>query len=135
MKWPEIQDVCNYFQGFIKINMQLRYTLIKHYVLVKPHHDWVGYSWYILHEAKYPTKGLYFWCYHWLIRVSTGCFWCTSTLYGLMYMLTVKPLSVLTLYGLGDRYYPCEMLDIPQQNPLKYGFSGIEVNIQLSQYT
>ena len=37
-----------------------------------------------------------------------------------MYMLTVTPLSVLTLYGLGD------MLDIPQQNPLKYGFSGIE---------
>ena len=31
---------------------------------------------------------------------------CTSTLYGFMYMLTVKPLSVLTLYGLGD------MLDI-----------------------
>ena len=30
----------------------------------------------------------------------------TSTLYGLMHMLTVKPLSVLTLYGLGD------MLDI-----------------------
>ena len=37
-----------------------------------------------------------------------------------MHMLTVKPLSVLTLYGLGD------MLDIPQQNALKYGFSGIE---------
>ena len=32
----------------------------------------------------------------------------------------VKPLSVLTLYGLGD------MLDIPQQNSLKHGFSGIE---------
>ena len=38
-----------------------------------------------------------------------------------MHMLTVKPFSVLTLYGLGD------MLDIPQQNPLKYGFSGIEI--------
>ena len=37
-----------------------------------------------------------------------------------MHMLTVTPLSVLTLYGLGD------MLDIPQQNPLKYGFYGIE---------
>ena len=31
----------------------------------------------------------------------------------------------LALYGLGN------MLDIPQQNPLKYGFSGIEVNILL----
>ena len=28
--------------------------------------------------------------------------WYTLTLNGLMYMLTVKPLSVLTLYGLGD---------------------------------
>ena len=31
-----------------------------------------------------------------------------------MYMLAV------TFYGLGD------ILDIPQQNPLKYGFNGIE---------
>ena len=25
------------------------------------------------------------------------------------------------------RYTPCNILDIPQQNPLKYGFSGIEI--------
>ena len=30
------------------------------------------------------------------------------------------------VYGLGD------MLDIPQQNPLKYGFSGIEVAINIT---
>ena len=38
-------------------------------------------------------------------------------------MLTGRPLSVLILYGLGDifRYHPRDMLDIPQQNPLKYG--------------
>ena len=24
------------------------------------------------------------------------------------------------------RYHPCDVLNIPQQNPLKYGFSGIE---------
>ena len=43
-----------------------------------------------------------------------------NTLWLDAYMLTFKPLNVLTLYGLDD------MLDITQQNPLKYGFSGIE---------
>ena len=38
--------------------------------------------------------------------------------------------EVLTLYGLGymlDISHGIIMLGIPQQNPLKYGFSGIEV--------
>ena len=47
-----------------------------------------------------------------------------------MHMLTVTPLSVLTLYGLGDMLdIAHDMLDIPQQNPLKYGFIGIEIYI------
>ena len=68
-----------------------------------------------------------------MIRVSSGCFWCTSTLYGLMHMLTVKPLRCINTLWLGwyVRYHPCDMLDIPQQNPLKYGFSGIEIHVYI----
>ena len=62
---------------------------------------------------------------------STGCFWCTSTLYGLNHTLTVKPLRCINTLWLGVYiryiYTPWNMLDIPQQDPLKYGFSGIEV--------
>ena len=42
-----------------------------------------------------------------------------------MHMLTVNLWGVLTLYGLGYML-DMNMVDIPQQNPLKYGFSGIE---------
>ena len=43
-------------------------------------------------------------------------------------MLTVKPLRCINTLWLGVyvRYTPWNILDIPQQNPLKYGFSGIE---------
>ena len=43
-------------------------------------------------------------------------------------MLTVKPLRCINTLWLGVyvRYTPWNVLDIPQQNPLKYGFSGIE---------
>ena len=46
-------------------------------------------------------------------------------------MLTVKPLRCINTLWLGVyvRYTPWNMLDIPQQNPLKYGFSGIEIYI------
>ena len=43
----------------------------------------------------YPTKQLLFWCYQRPVSGSTGCFWCTLTLFGLMHMLTVKPLSCI----------------------------------------
>ena len=48
-------------------------------------------------------------------------------------MLTV---NMLELYGLGSMLDipPCNILDIPQQNPLKYGFSGIEASIITRSY-
>ena len=49
-----------------------------------------------------------------------------------MHMLTVKPLRLLTLYGLGHiSDITHVMLDILQQNPLKYGFSGIEDSLNV----
>ena len=47
----------------------------------------------------------------------------------LMHMLTVKkPLSCINTLWLGVyiRYTPWNMLDVPQQNALKYSFSRIE---------
>ena len=51
-------------------------------------------------------------------------------------MLTVKPLRYINTLWLGVyvRYTPWNMLDIPQQNPLKYGFSGIEIYIYIYIY-
>ena len=49
-------------------------------------------------------------------------------------MLTVKPLRCISSLWLGQyvRYTPaCNMLNIPQQNPLKHGFSGIEILVIL----
>ena len=43
-------------------------------------------------------------------------------------LFTVTVLSCVWL-GWYVRYHPCDMLDIPQQNPLKYGFSGLEAFI------
>ena len=64
-----------------------------------------------------------------LLKDTTGCFRCTLTLYGLVHMLTVKPLRYINTLWLGVyvRYIPWNMLDIPQKNPLTYGFSGIEL--------
>ena len=60
-------------------------------------------------------------------RVATGCLRYTSTLYGLMHMLAVKPLRCINTLWLGVyvRY--------AQQNPLKYGCSGIEY-IDITQF-
>ena len=43
-------------------------------------------------------------------------------------MLTVEPLKGINTPWLGVyvRYTPMEYVNIPQQNPLKYGFSGIK---------
>ena len=62
----------------------------------------------------YPTKVLFFWWYHWLVRVSTVCFWCISTLYGLMHMLTVKPLRCINTLWLGQyvRYTPAKSFEV-----------------------
>ena len=45
--------------------------------------------------------------------------------------VTVKPLRCINALWLGVyvRYTPWNMLDIPQQNPLKYDFSGIEYTL------
>ena len=45
-----------------------------------------------------------------------------------MCMLVVNPFRCITLFGLNN------MLDIPQQNHLKYGFSGIKVNTYIKIY-
>ena len=45
-----------------------------------------------------------------------------------MCMLVVNPFRCITLFGLDN------MLDIPQQNHLKYGFSGIKVNTYIKIY-
>ena len=46
--------------------------------------------------------------------------------------LTVKPLRCINIlwFGVNVRYTLWNMLDMPQQNPLKYGFSGIEESIE-----
>ena len=83
---------------------------------------WVGYPYYIGRgqvlisrisfkcrlglTVFYPTKELCFWCYHQLVRVSTIFFWCTSTLYGLILMLKVKPLAMV--WGMEDIRYTTE---------------------------
>ena len=55
-----------------------------------------------------------------------------------MHMLTVKPLRLLTLYGLGDisdiTHVICQIY-IPQQNSLKYSFSGIEDSLNIPSKT
>ena len=51
-------------------------------------------------------------------------------------MVKVKPLSVLTLYGLVvyGRYTQLNMLDILHQNLLKFDFNGIDIYIKHCNY-
>ena len=53
---------------------------------------------------------------------TTMCYDVTTMCYGLMHVLAVNPLRCINTLWLGwyVKYLQCDMLDIPQQNPLKY---------------
>ena len=53
---------------------------------------------------------------------TTMCYDVTTMCYGLMHVLAVNTLRCINTlcFGWYVKYRPCDMLDIPQQNPLKY---------------